>query len=75
MRHHSRDTQAQTSLRLPRLSMPLSLRRNRESLIPPGNKAPRMSTDKKVLWGICGAFLMGVVYSVWISMRVIGCCG
>jgi hypothetical protein len=33
-----------------------------------------MSTDKKVLWGIGGVFLMGVVSSVWITMQVIGCC-
>ena len=39
------------------------------------NKAPRMSTDKKVLWGICGVFLVGVAYSLWIGMQVIGCCG
>ena len=75
MRHHSRDTNVQTSLRLPRLSMPLRLRRQRGSLTPPGHKAPRMSTDKKVLLGVCGVFVMGVVYSVWISMQVIGCCG
>ena len=62
-------------LRRRSLSIPLRLRRHREPLIPPGHKAPRMSTDQKVLWGVSGVFLMGVAYSLWISMQVIGCCG
>jgi len=64
-----------TSLRGPSLSIPPKLRWHRESAIPRVHKVPRMSTDKKVLCGVGGVFLMGVVYSVWISLQVIGCCG
>jgi len=37
-------------------------------------KVSRVSTDEKVLWGIWAVSLMGVVYSLWISMQVIRCC-
>ena len=72
-----RPSGVQTPLRLPRLPIHLRLRRPKGSVISAEHrehKVPRMSTDKKVLWGICGVFLMAVVYSVWISMQVIGCC-
>ena len=64
-----------TSLRRLSLPIPLRLRRHREPLIPNDQKVPRMSTDQKVLLGIWAVFLMGVVYSLWISMQVIACCG
>ena len=65
MRHHFavRQGKSQRGRSLPRQTQ------------PHGHKTPRMSTDKKVLWGVCGVFLMGVAYSAWISMQVIGCCG
>jgi hypothetical protein len=37
-------------------------------------KVSRVSTDEKVLWGIWAVSLMGVVYSLWISMQVVSCC-
>jgi len=60
-------------LRLPRPRIP-RLRRPKGSVISAEHrehKAPRMSTDKKVLLGIWALFLMGVVYSLWMSMQVI----
>ena len=33
------------------------------------HRASRLSTDKKVLLGISAAFLMGVIYSLWMSMK------
>jgi hypothetical protein len=73
-----RPSGVQTPLRLPRLPIHLRPRRPKGSVISAEHrehKVPRMSTDKKVLLGIWAVFLMGVVYSLWISMQVIGCCG
>ena len=74
----TRPSGVQTSLGLPRPSIPLRLRPHRGSVISAEHRehrAPRVSTEKKVLWGIFAAFLMGVVYTVWISMQMIRCCG
>jgi len=66
----TRPSDPQTSLRLPRLLTPLRLRRHRESVIPTDHKVPKMSTDEKVLGGIWAAFLLGVVYSLWIIVQL-----
>jgi hypothetical protein len=71
----TRPSGVRTSLRLPRLPVAFRLRRHKESVIPAVQKVPRISTDQKVLLGIWAVFLMGVVYSLWMSMQVIGCCG
>jgi len=62
-----------------RLSRPLSIpswriSRPKGSVISAEHrehKAPRLTTEKKMLAGIWAVFLMGVVYSLWLSMQVI----
>lgn len=67
----TRPSGVQTSLSQPRPPISLRRRRHRES----GSRTDqRISTDRKVLWGISGVFLMGVVYSLWIGMQVSHCC-
>ena len=71
----TRPSGVQTSLRLPRLPILPRHRRQGESMVPADQRMPRRSTDQKVLWGIWAAFLVGVVYNLWISVHVIRCCG